>query len=51
MIKIIRWVISIPAIIAGIVLIGIMSLTTLDIIFRFFYNAPITGRIVWLRYL
>ena len=41
--KFIKWFVSIPAIIAGSVLIIIMLLTTLDVIMRFFFNAPITG--------
>ncbi|MDC7125580.1 MAG: TRAP transporter small permease [Spirochaetales bacterium] len=41
--KILKWFVSIPAIIAGTVLVFIMLLTTIDVIFRFFFNAPITG--------
>lgn len=41
--KTIKWIVTIPAIIAGIVLIGIMLLTTADVALRFFFNAPITG--------
>lgn len=41
--KFIKWFVSIPAIVAGSVLILIMLLTTLDVILRFFFNAPITG--------
>ena len=41
--KIIKWIVTVPAIIAGIVLIIIMALTTTDVILRFFLNAPIRG--------
>jgi TRAP-type C4-dicarboxylate transport system permease small subunit len=43
MFKGLKWFVTVPAIIAGVVLVCIMLLTTADVILRFFFNSPITG--------
>lgn len=41
--KALRSVITFPAILAGIVLLGLMLLTTADVLLRYFFNRPIVG--------
>ncbi|MCL6477580.1 MAG: TRAP transporter small permease [Peptococcaceae bacterium] len=42
-VKIYSGVITIPAVIAGIVLVGLMLVTTADVTLRYFFNQPIVG--------